>query len=241
MNKPELKQYLMSGQFLSALPGRKYFSLEELYAKLSRKCPDLKKAQLSRRMFDLVKNGKIYGAGRGWYSLIENPLEPEREHVQEIVDLLAPKYPRLDFSCWSTKHIRSFMHHLLAKFVIFVYTQWEAMEPMGDLLESEGYKVWVNPHGKDIDRFHVNMEKTVVIRPLISRVPVEGHFASFEKILVDLRVEIRQLPLMDESEYDTLLPSALTAGRVDVGTMISYAKRRRVNVDEIVSSIRKVK
>ena len=115
MNKQEIKQYLMSGQFLSALPGRKYFSLEELYAKLSRKCPDLKKAQLSRRMFDLVKNGKIYGAGRG-------------------------KYPRLDFSCWSTKQVRSFMHHLLAKFVTFIYTQWEAMEPMGDLLESEGYK-----------------------------------------------------------------------------------------------------
>ena len=170
--------------------------------------------------------------------MIERPLIAEREFVQEIVDILAKKYPHLDFSCWSTKHIRSFMHHLLAKFVTFVYTQWEAMEPMGDLLESEGYKVWVNPHGKDIDRFHVNMEKTVVIRPLISRVPVDGHFASFEKILVDLRIEIRQLPLMDENEYDTLLSNALTAGRVDVGTLISYAKRRRVSIDKTAFNIR---
>jgi hypothetical protein len=239
LNKPELKQYLMSGQFLNALSRRKYFSFDELYVKLSKKYPDLKRVQLSRYMFDVVKNGKIYGAGRGWYSLIDSPLTAEPEFVQEIVDLLANEYPQVVFSCWSTKHIRSFIHHLLAKFVTFVYTQWEAMEMMGDFLESEGYKVWVNPHGKDINRFHVNMEKTVVIRPLISRVPVNGHFATFEKILVDLGVEIRQLPLMDENEYDTLLPNALAAGRVDVGTLISYAKRRRLSIDKTVFNIRK--
>lgn len=232
MDKPELKQYLMSGQFFNVLPGRKYFSLEELYAKLSKKYPDLKKATLSRYMVDLTKNGKVYGAGRGWYSLIENSLTADRECVKEITSLLAKKYPLLVFSCWSTKHVRSFMHHLLSKFVTFVYTQWEAMEPMGAFLESKGYKVWVNPHGKDIARFHVDIEKTVVIRPLISRVPVDGHFASFEKILVDLLVEIRQLPLMDESEYDAVLSNALTSGRVDIGTLVSYAKRRRVSIDK---------
>ena len=238
MSKPELKQYLMDGQFLNALSKRKYFDLEELYSKLSKKYPDLKRATLSRYMVDVIKKGKVYGAGRGWYSLIERPLTAEREHVGEIVDLLAKKYPLLVFSCWSNKHIRSFMHHMLGKFVTFVYTQWEAMEPMGDFLESKGYKVWVNPHGKDIDRFHVDKEKTVVIRPLISRVPVDGHFASFEKILVDLRVEIRQLPLMDEGEYDTLLPNALATGRVDIGTLVSYAKRRRVSIDKTVFNIR---
>lgn len=237
MNKLDLKHYLLSGQFLCLLAKRKYFSLEELYAKLSRKYPDLKKETLSRYMVELTKNGKVYGAGRGWYSLVESPLTAEREFVQKIVDLLAKKYPLVVFSCWSTKHVRSFMHHMLGKFVTFVYTQWEAMESMGDFLESEGYKVWVNPHGKDIDRFHVDREKTVVIRPLISRVPVDGHFASFEKILVDLLVEIRQLPLMDESEWDTLLPNALRSGRVDIGTLISYAKRRRVSVDKTVFNI----
>ena len=238
LSNQDIKSYLMSGQFLNELPDRKYFSIEELYAKLARKYPDLKRATLSRYMVDVLKNGKLYGAGRGWYSLIERPLTAEREHVQEIVDILAKKYPQLAFSCWSTKHIRSFMHHMLGKFVTFVYTQWEAMGSMGDFLESEGYKVWVNPHGKDVDRFHVDREKTVVIRPLISRVPADGHFASFEKILVDLRVEIRQLPLMDESEYGTLLPNALAAGRVDIGTLISYAKRRRVSIDKIVFNIR---
>lgn len=238
LSNPEIKHYLMSSQFLNTLAKRKYFSFEELYAKLSKKYPDLKRVRLSRYMFDVIKNGKAYGAGRGWYSLIEKPLTPEREHVQEIVDLLAKKYPLLDFSCWSTKHIRAFMHHMLGKFVTFVYTQWEAMDPMGDFLENKGYKVWVNPHGKDVDRFHVDGEKTVVIRPLISRVPVDGHFASFEKILVDLRVEIRLLPLMDESEYDTLLPNALACGRVDIGTLISYAKRRRVSIDKAVFNIR---
>jgi len=237
LNQLDLKHYLLSGQFLNALPKRKYFSLEDLYAKLSEEYPGLKKATLSRYMVDVIKNGKVYGAGRGWYSSIERPLTAEREHVQEIVDLLAKKYPLLVFSCWSTKHIRSFMHHMLGKFVTFVYTQWEAMGPMGDFLESEGYKVWVNPHGKDIDRFHVDMEKTVVIRPLISRVPADGHFASFEKILVDLRVEIRQLPLMDESEYDTLLSNAQAAGRVDIGTLVSYAKRRRISLDKAVFNI----
>ncbi len=234
MNKLDLKKYLSSGQFLSLLPKRKYFSLEELHAVVLPKYPLLKPGTLNRYLIDLMKKGVVYSAGRGWYSVIARTSDVDREYVQEIIDLLAKKYPFLSFSCWSTEQVKSYVHHMLTKFVTFVFMDWDSMGPVEGFLKSRGYEVWVNPRGKDIERFYVVKEKTVVIRPMISREPVDGHFALIEKMLVDLLVEVRQLPLMDEGEYNIVRSNILESGRVDVGTLISYAKRRNVKIDKKV-------
>lgn len=232
MNKLDLKKYLLSGQFLQLLSRRKYFSLKDIRKVLSVRYPDMTRGTLSRYMFELTKMKVVYNAGRGWYSAIDSPFEVDRECIKEIVDLLAKKYPLLVFSCWSTEQVKSYVHHMLSKFVTFIYTDWDSMVPVGDFLESRGYEVWVNPRGKDIGRFHVTKEKTVVILPRVSIDLADGHYALIEKILVDLLVEVRKLSLMDESEYDIVRANILESGRVDIGTLISYGRRRNVKIDE---------
>ena len=234
LKKPDLKHYLTSGQFLGLLAKRKYFSLEDLQAVLSARYPDLKRPTLSRYMVDLMKARVVYGAGRGWYSVIDQPFEVDREHVKKIVDLLVKKYPLLAFSCWSTEQVKTYVHHMLSRFVTFIYVDWDAMSAVGPFLESQGYVVWVNPRGKDIERFHVAREKTVVIRPTISIKSTDDHYAPIEKILVDLLVEVRKLPLMDESEYEIVRKNILESGRVDIGTLIFHSRRRNVQMDRMV-------
>ena len=234
LNKPELKHYLLSGQFLRLLAKRKYFSLEDLWAVLLVKYPDMNRGTLSRYMVELTRMKVVYNAGRGWYSLIDRPFEVDREYVGELIGLLAKKYPLLVFSCWSTEQVKSYVHHMLSRFVTFVFVDWDSMGPVGSFLESQGYAVWVNPRGKDVGRFRVANEKTVVIRPATSIELTHDHYALIEKILVDLLVEVRKLPLMDESEYDIVRANILESGRVDIGTLISYGRRRNAKIDKKV-------
>jgi hypothetical protein len=73
-------------------------------------------------------------------------------------------------------------------------------------------------------------EKTVVIRPSISKQPQgEGHVAPIEKILVDLVIEATTLKFMDESESRLIVENATAAGRVMIATLLGYAKRRLVD------------
>ncbi|MFH1969378.1 MAG: DUF6577 family protein [Verrucomicrobiota bacterium] len=55
-----------------------------------------------------------------------------------------------------------------------------------------------------------------------------GVYAAIEKILVDLYVEAENLNLMDRDECQRMQKNAIESGRVEVATMIRYAKRRKL-------------
>lgn len=228
--KTDLKDFLLSGRFLSLMGKRKYFSIEDVRCVLSSQYSSLKEMTLRRYLVELMKQGSVYGAGRGWYSTVAHPFEADRLAIQGIIVLIEKKYPLLTFSCWSTEQLKTHMHHMLSKFVTFIFTDKDSMAGVYDFLKDKGYDVWLNPRGKEAERFALG-KKTVVIRPGISREPVDGHIARMEKILVDLLVESRQLKLMDTEEYYRLRSNVLESGRVDIATLLSYAKRRKLRVE----------
>ncbi len=231
MMKTDLKDFLLSGRFLSLMGKRKYFSLEDVRSVLPSQYSSLKGETLNRYLVEVMKQGNLHGAGRGWYSVIDRPFEVERSAVQGIIALIEKKYPLLTFSCWSTEQLKTHMHHMLSKFVTFIFTNRDSMASLYDFLKDEGYDTWLNPHGKDAERFSIG-KKTVVIRPDVSREPVDGHLARIEKILVDLLVEARELKLMDTEEYYRLRSNVLESGRVDIATFLSYAKRRKLRAEK---------
>ena len=231
MNKTDFKDFLLSGRFLNLMGGRKYFSLEDVRSVLSPRYSSLKRATLNRYLVELMKQGNVHSAGRGWYSVIARPFEVDRSAVQGIISFIEKKYPLLLFSSWSTEQLKTHTHHMLSKFVTFIFTDRDSMGSVYDFLKDAGYDVWLNPRGKDAERFAVG-KKTVVIRPNISREPVDGHAARVEKILADLLIEARDLMLMDMEEYYRLRSDVLGSGRVDIATLLSYAKRRKLRVEK---------
>jgi len=106
-----------------------------------------------------------------------------------------------------------------------------------DFLKDSGYDVWLNPRGNDARKFIIG-EKTVVIRPTITRERSSNHAADIEKILVDLLVEVSNLRLMDEDEHSRILGNVLAAGRVDVGALLNYAQRRKLNTKGLIERIK---
>ena len=83
-----------------------YFSINALRQylaeqKLSYK-PDTVKTYLSRQK----KEGKIFDAGRGWYSSISELYQLDTAPVEKLVAELKEAYPLLDFACWSTAQLK---------------------------------------------------------------------------------------------------------------------------------------
>lgn len=113
------------------------------------------------------------------------------------------------------------------------------MSGIYDFLKDFGYDTWLNPRGNNARKFSIG-DKTIVIRPAISRESSSGHFADIEKILVDFLVEASALNLMDDDEYYRLLDNVLMAGRIDIGALLNYARRRKLKTEGLVERIKSI-
>jgi hypothetical protein len=204
---------------------RRYFSFGDITMDLG-----LDKGIVNDYLCEFKKEKVIYGAGRGWYSTIAQPFELDTEPVQEVIDIIKKKYHLLKFSCWSTRQINRFTHHMLAKYATIVYMDWDSMPVVYDFMKDSGYDAWLNPRGKEAERFSVG-DKTVVFRPAITREPRDGYYATIEKIMVDLFIEGEDLYLM--SEYDIVKKGILDDGRIDVAALLAYARRRKIPVEKV--------
>ena len=75
-----------------------------------------------------------------------------------------------------------------------------------------------------------------MIRPTVTKAPGQGHMAPIEKILVDLAIEREVLPLMDQFEFQEMCRNLVTSERVVMSELMSYARRRRVALDDLFES-----
>lgn len=210
-----------------------YFSYDDVKSHLltvaERKVPN---STLKIYLSQFVEQGILFDAGKGWYSNLLEPLALNSDSLTDIVTLLADQFPLLEASCWSTEQINPFMHHLLSKFVTFVYTDADAMETVGDALSDAGHNVLVNPGKDEIEKFYGKTEQPVIIRASGSKDPdAVERIAPPEKLLVDLLFENNKLSIMEPSEADDVVQKAIQAGRVNIAALQSYAQRRRVSVD----------
>jgi hypothetical protein len=209
-----------------------YFSYEDAKACLAEesesRVPD---STLKTYLPKFVEAGILFDAGKGWYSNLSEPLVLDSGSLIPITKCLSEQFPLLDISCWSTEQINPFMHHLLSKFVTFVYTDADAMETVGDVLSDAGHNVLVNPGKDEIEKFYGKTEHPVIVRPSVTKEPAAiSGMSPPEKLLVDLLFENNKLSIMESSEADDVVQKAIQAGRVNMAALLSYAKRRRVIV-----------
>jgi len=236
VNIKNAKQCLRE-EVISALRERSpYFDVASIRHLLTEKDVHVERETLNRYMSELTDAGFVFSAGRGWYSFLKTPFLLGTESLDDLTNEINHKFPLLDFACWSTQQINRFMHHLLAKFVQFVYTERDAMASVFDYLHDAGYDVHLNPTKREANKSFSIGEKTVVIRPTVTKSPIQGHVAPIEKILVDLSIECKVLPLMDQSEFREMCQNLVTSERVVMSELMSYARRRRVAPEDLFES-----
>lgn len=212
----------------------RYFNVGAIRECLRNRGILVKSETLNRYLVDLVKDGKVYDAGKGWYSTLAQSLSIDRAPVNGVIARIEKAFPLLEFTCWSTEQVNPYMHHVLTKFVTFIYTNTDLMPAVFDEIATwKEYKTYFKPGTREAKKFRVE-GPTIVIRRETSEAPrAEGHVAPLEKMLVDLAVEVETLPLMGEGEFHDMARRIATTGRIHMAVLVRYARRNHRGLDDV--------
>lgn len=218
-----------------------YFSYEEIKTLQEKEKINMTAALFKKYIFEITKSGIMYNAGRGWYSSIKKDFELGTDPIKPIIQEIKKEFPLLDFSCWSTEQLNPFTHHLMVKFITFIYIDSDYMRDLYELLKNKDYNVYENPNKAEIEKQFAITNKTVVIRPVISKQPkgIEN-YSSIEKILIDFLIENKKLSIMDDLEAERVVNDALNTGKINISEFISYAVRREMRTPDMVTNSGKI-
>ncbi len=215
-----------------------YFSHIAVAERLAELEIELHDDTLRTYLSEAMRTGVIHDAGRGWYSRLAEPFVLDTKPLASLLKQIKKDFPLLDISAWSTAQINPYAQHLLSTHTAFLYADSDAMSSVAEKLEERGWKVYLNPTPSEAERTFRPSDKTVVLRPALSKQPEgEGGVAPIEKLLVDLLAEASRLRLMDESEAQTVIANVAQAGRIPVAALLGYALRRGLEISYFNESI----
>lgn len=209
-----------------------YFPIAAVKRRIAELNIEIADGSLLHYLSDAVGQGAVHDAGQGWYSRLAQPLILDGKPLAYLIRLVKKQFPLLDFSCWSTHQINPFTHHILAKHTVFLYADADTLSAVSDFLRGEKWDALTDPNRKDIQRLYRPGERTIILRPAISKQPqATDHIAPPEKTLVDLQLEADAVMLMDRDEARGVLHKAISSGCVNIASLLCYAKRRRVEIE----------
>ena len=236
--QPDSKQLLMAKVLPDLLDAFAYVSFERVAARLAELQIDIEHETLRTYLSEAMRTGVIHDAGRGWYSRLGEPFALDTKPLTPLLKLLKKDFPLLDVSAWSTAQVNAYAQHLLSTHTMFLYAEVDALPTLADHLQDRGWKVYSNPSPGEAEQRFRPGDKTVVLRPTLSKQPEgEGGAAPIEKLLVDLLAEAARLRLMDASEAQTVIANVAQAGRIPVAALLGYAKRRSLEISYFNESI----
>lgn len=223
MPTPELQPFI-----LKFVADKKYFSVRAIKTSTTKRGLKQSTTTINQYLHNLKSQGKIFDAGRGWYSTISQPYTQYTTPLKELVSQISTKFPFLEFACWSTEQFQGYAHHMMVQFVRFVYTDTESMSSVAEFLKDNDYDAHLNPRKGEVEKYFTPSQTTVVVRPSVSEEPLDGHYATVEKMLVDLFVEKDKVFLMDQAEYNRVFRNLVLAYRINLARLLRYADRRKV-------------
>ncbi len=161
-------------------------------------------------------------------STIATPFTPQYDSIRDITAQIEKQFPQLEYSVWSTEQLQRFAHHLMSIFTIFIYMDTDAINPVTRSLQQQQYIVYPNPKQAEVEKYVTAANRRIIVRPLVTEEPLDGHYATIEKIIIDLFLEKDRLFLMDGAEYKRIFDNLVFSNRINMGRLLRYAARRNI-------------
>lgn len=191
----------------------------------------------------LIEAGKITKVGRNLFS-ISDKIKPVYEYKQgdeeyEMATALQKKFPFVTLCVWKANAITPFMQHIPSTSFLLVDVERIAMESVFQHLQSlyPGKMILLNPSKEDCEHY-LNMDNTVVVRPLIAEAPLAAYqgisVPRIEKILVDI-VADNEFDYANGAEMYYIFKNVFEAVDVNQKKLLRYASRR--NKKQIIEQI----
>lgn len=201
----------------------RYFNLAEVIKETG-----LSNQVAENYLYALKSEGIIFSAGRGIYSSIVREFRfREKSRVVEIRQLLKKQYPHLDFLIWNTLYFQPYYHHQQTHNITFVEVEIDAIHPVAESISRNYRFVMVEKASRVAPKNFDITRDPIVVKLLIKGSPKKGHTPTLEKMLVDLFVIKDKYSTMADGDYWELWRSIDELFRVNVSSLIAYAKSRR--------------
>lgn len=211
-----------------------YFSLDAVRDMVAADGLELSADLLREYLSAAMQRGVIHDAGRGWYSSLPTPATLAPEPVAKLRDALTGRFPLMPFYVWSTQQVNPWMHHLLGKFVRFVYADRDDVDDLAAFLRAEGWAVVVNPTAKNAADI-IPGDRCVVVRGTRRNIDPDGE-PRVVTILIDLMLENDKLGLMDNDERREMTRRLMTSNRVELAALLSRLHDHKRTLADLTGS-----
>jgi hypothetical protein len=216
-------------------PHRHYVDLATVQRTIEAEALIYEDATINRYLHEWTRQGRIHDAGRGWYSDLHHPYQPnwETPPLPELEKLLGTRFPLLEYTVWSTRQFTSFFHQYAARHATFLMVERDAMAAVADALMEAGHHVVIHPLGDAAKHFALTRDETIILRPRLSSDHKETH-ASVEQMLVDFHHEIQKLGLFELGEFQRVFENLANFHRLNIPALKRYAERRKVDSTQLL-------
>ena len=224
---------------------RKSFTINEIYGFFSQTQPNIKKATVNWRIYNLVQKGLLRRIGRGIYSLgKENCFSPILDRKQKNIFVLIKKqFPLITFCCWHTALLKEFFQHVPMYDFLLVEVEREAIDSVFLSIKETNKDTFKEPSRDVIENYVFNGKDAIIVKSLISEAPLQDIdniiVPTIEKILVDLYADREIFFFLQGNEMLSIFKSALGKYTVNTDRLLRYAKRRnkREELQKILAQI----
>ncbi|MEJ5302113.1 MAG: hypothetical protein HPY80_01675 [Bacteroidales bacterium] len=192
-----------------------------------------KDKDIRKEIHYLKKQGVITSVKRGIYQLSEKkefqPVPDAR--IKKINRLLKPNFPEVSHCIWSTEWLHPFMNLQPFRFFYILETEKDTVEPVFYLLKDNQINAFIQPDKDFTDKYIINSNKPVIVKPLISRSPSRTQegivMAAIEKILVDIYCEPDIFYAFQGKELRNIFNNAFRQYHINYSRLLNYYKRRK--------------
>jgi len=162
-----------------------------MYGFFSQTQPDIKKATVNWRVWELVRQGFLKRIGRGMYALGQgNCFLPLLTKNKNYFFPDKKQFPLITFCCWHTSALKEFFQHFAVYDFLLIETERETIDAVFHFIKETNKNTFKEPSRDMMENFVFDGKDAVIVKSLISEAPLQDVDAvtvpTIEKILVDL-------------------------------------------------------
>ena len=217
---------------LKKLSKKSSFSRGDIFQAFHEEGADAGSSSFSWRLYDLLKEKKLYKTGRDSYSLSKptsSVYKPRySEEAAKVSSLLSKRFPNVSFVVFESTLLNEWLNHLIAQDTIFVQVEKGVSEFVFEVLREEYKKtVLCKPSQRDFERYW--QRDCLIVLDLVSQAPLSKespHEIVLEKLLVDILAEKAMSMTYSPGDLPLLFEEVAKVYSIDKKRLARYAGRR---------------
>lgn len=214
--------------------GKSYILREDIINYIANNFPKTNLNTLRRRISDLKRKGIITKVDKNVYFIGSKPryFPSYTKFVEKINKNINKHFPFLENYCtWNTQWLNEFTTLQTDKYMIIVEVERGIEDALFDYLADSYKNVYIKPTRKEVDRYILTNNQSIVVKPLITNSPVIKkeylQFPKLEKILVDLFCDSDIFAAYQGNQLLNIYINSIKKYAFNRKTLLAYAKRRR--------------